>query len=172
MTDYRYGQRWNLRSFAPVDEVDEAVARRRFEGGPWFSVSALEEGQRVPRYTLELQPRGMFVRARTYHPEGSIRAVHDYRVRDDSRDELFLETAAFYAYPDHERVYTQSECRAMVTYSWEPDGYASIDAKDKVSGRSELREFRDVPVGDHWVPIPVFGDWDRFERPPIAPPAS
>lgn len=58
----------------------------------------------------------------------------------------------------------------MATFRWKPDGYGSIDESVRATGKSQVVEYRGVPVDDHWVPRPHFGDWDRFARAPTLSP--
>lgn len=159
---FRYGHDWNIRLRQPVDEVDEAVARRRFEKGPQVCVSPMVEAGVAPRYALILGPGGSHVRVRCLDVHGSVVDVYDYsQVEGDDR--LFLDNYKQYVYAEDAReAQTFSQSKAHKAWVFRQDGTATC--RETVKGMEEVRisEYRDLDVSGHWRERPVFGDWDRF----------
>lgn len=163
---YRYGHDWNVRRRHPVDEVDEATARRRFDEGPQVAVSRLDDGGSVPVYTLILGPRGGHVRVRRYDANGSVVETYDYS-EVDGEDRLFLDNYKRWVYADGATGPQRfSQCVAHTSWVFRLDGTATC--REVVKGLPEARvsEYRDVDVSRHWRDRPAFGAWDPFGEHP------
>lgn len=159
---YRYGLKWNVRRGHPVEEIDEAAARTRFETGPELSVSRVAEGRTVPDYTLALGPGGSHVRVLRYDENGSTVEIFDYAQRE-GEDRLFLDNYKVYVYEeDATRPRTFSQAVAHKAWVFREDGTATCREVVKPMPDARITEYRDLDVTGNWRDRPAFGDWDRF----------
>lgn len=159
---FRYGYDWNIRLRQPVDEVDEASARRRFEEGPQVCVSPTVEGGLAPSYALILGPGGSHVRVRCLDANGSVVDVYDYsQVEGDQR--LFLDNFTQYVYADEAQGPQRlSQSKAHKSWVFRQDGTATCRETVKGIEQARISEYRDLDVSGHWRDRPQWGEWDSF----------
>lgn len=96
---YRYGRDWHAHLRQPMDEITEDDARRRWQEGPAFSVSRLQEGADVPDWTLVVRPGGDYLKVSRYDSTGSTTQVEHFS-REEGGDGLFLSQVTTHVYAD------------------------------------------------------------------------
>jgi hypothetical protein len=177
MTDMVYGQRWHESLRFIIDAIAPGSARKRYADGPWFGVSvgvalctdydqakaaeAAGVSLPVPEFSLELEARARDVRAFFYDERNSVTILHDWGVIGD---QLFLESVVRYYYPDQSRFHAQNESLKIWSVSFKPDGTARENTRLPPPPGAFVRtndfvEHREVPLDNHYIPIPEFGDW-------------
>lgn len=165
MVEYLYGDRWNARTQEPAGAISESEAHARFKGSvpeprDWFTV-ARPEGEGGRYATLEVFPRGEFIRATHLDPAGSATAVFDFGEKDG---ELFWENVFEYQYPDDGKFHLRGDALVIEQTRFSRGGTVSISTDIRSLDGVDVREFRDVDVSTHWLPLPDFGEWDEFMR--------
>lgn len=190
MSDMVYGERWNSTMRFIIDRISVDDARKRYRDGPWFGVAmgnglctSADEARvaetagallPVPEFCLELEARARDVRAFFYDERNSVTILHDWGVIGD---QLFLESVVRYYYPNQSRFHAQNESLKIWSVSFKPDGTARVNTRLPPPPGAFVRtndfvEHRDVPLDNHYLPIPEFGDWatlghrDRYLPPP------
>lgn len=172
---YRYGRDWHKDQQRPIQEIDEAEARRRFVDGPQLSVSRVSQGQGVPDYTLILGADANHVRVRHYDAQGSIVQTLDWTTLP-GEERLFMNGYSVHVYADEAtgpQAFHQSV--AHKTWVFRPDGTVTCREVVKPVPDARVTEYRDVDVSGNWRERPAFGDWDRFGEhpaPQTAPPTT
>jgi hypothetical protein len=190
-----YGQEWNEDLRFMIDVVDVEKARKRFEVGPWFSVAAgaglytsADDARAagaggvalpVPEFSVGVVPGPTDFEVYFYDEHGSITIIHQWRAVGD---QIFFHDATFYIYPEAPRHYVQNESSLLRSVTFKADGTNRETITEQLSvGIEPLRkrvvtiDRDDVPLDDHYLPIPEFGDWaalgrrDRYVPSPIAP---
>jgi hypothetical protein len=179
MASVVYGQTWNEDLRFIIDHISADDARRRFLAGPWFGLGVGEglctsaDDARaaeaagvslpVPEFSLEMEAGATAVRVLFYDEQNSITTLHDWGIK---RGQLFLETVVLYVYPDDPRFHRRNERLMVRSIDFAVDGSAREIIKDTFSAATEtydrsktIIEHRDVPLGNHYIPIPEFGDW-------------
>jgi hypothetical protein len=155
---YRYGWDWNPRFGKPIKELTEKQARARFDEGPQLGVTALPESGDVPLYTITMSARAQDVSVSRYDEQCSTVAVHHYTVIDSR---LFLEQADEWLYPEDGKTHDMNAALAYRSYSFQPDGMATLHSRVADAEAELVEEFSDVDVSDHWIDPLTWGDWDR-----------
>lgn len=161
---YLFGLKWHDQLRQPIRPIDEATARQRWDTAQ-VSVSKVSEQGAVPEYTLVHQPGDTYLGVTFYNEHGSQTINYDFRPQPDRPDELFLEGVSVRVYPDgQDRYLDLRSSTAHTTLLFRPNGYAR--SRFVVTGEPEARidEFTGVDVSTHWIPRPVYGDWDRLGR--------
>jgi hypothetical protein len=195
MSDVIYGQRWNSTMRFMIDSVGVEEARKRLEEGPWFSVAAGEglctsadearaaeaDGAAlpVPEFSVGVAPGPTYFEVYFYDENGSIVVVHGWRAVGD---QIFFRSATHYVYPEEPRHHVQNESSVLRSVTFKADGTSRETISETLSAFTEPLRKRvvtidrdDVPLHDHYLPVPEFGDWaalgrrDRYVPPPVAP---
>jgi hypothetical protein len=172
-----YGQMWNDDLRFIFDHISVDDARKRYRDGPWFGLAvgeglctSADEARAaeatgvslpVPEFCLELEARARDVRALFYDERNSVTILHDWGVVGDR---LFLESVVRYYYPDQPRFFVQNESLKIWSMSFKPDGTAKENTRlppppGAFVRTNDFTEHRNVPLGNHYIPIPEFGDW-------------
>jgi hypothetical protein len=189
MTDVVYGQMWNEDLRFMFDHISTDDARKRYSDGPWFglavgdglctsadqarSAEATGVSLSVPEFSLDLEVRATAVRGLFYDDQNSITVLHHWRALEGR---LFFKSATFYTYPGERRLYGQDEFLKVRSMSFKPDGIARENTRlppppGAFVPTNDFVEHRDVPLDNHYIPIPEFGDWaalghrDRYVLP-------
>ncbi len=195
MTGIVYGQMWNEDLRFVFDQISVDDARMRYQEGPWFSVAAgaglctsADEARAaeaggvalpVPEFSVGVRPGPTYFEVSFYDTEGSIVVVHGWRAVGD---QMFFRSAIHYIYPEEPRHHVQGESSVLRSVTFKADGTSRETISEKLSAFTEPLRKRvvtidrdDVPLDDHYLPVPEFGDWvalgrrDRYVPPPIAP---
>ncbi len=169
-----------------TDHVGVDDARKRYTDGPWVALAvgaglctdfdeawAAGVSLPVPEFSLELEPRATAVRALFYDTYCSITTIHRWR---STGTELFFEKIIVYTYPDEPRFHGQDESLRVWSMDFEADGTAQENTQPLPPPGAFLPEdnfvdHTDVPLDDHYLPVPEFGDWaalghrDRYPPP-------
>jgi hypothetical protein len=179
VSDVVYGQRWNSTMRYIIDHVSADDARKRYRDGPWFGLAvgqglctsaddaraaeAAGVSLPVPEFSLELEAGAAAVRVLFYDEQNSITLLHDWGIK---RGQLFLETVVLYVYPDEPRFHRRNERLLVRSIDFETDGSAREMIKEAFSAVTEtydrsktIVEHHGVPLDNHYIPIPEFGDW-------------
>ncbi len=169
-----YAGRWNERLRKPIkgfDWITPEEAERRYAAREDFVAvdgTVGPDGELRPRWSLGFAEG---VRARFFTPGGgSIEQSTDYDARDGR---LWRWITRRYVYPDDSRFYSRSECVAMYTAEFQPDGTGVIDFEEQAKDTVDRARMTDAPVSGFWLDRPEFGHWhDLADRDYGVPPES
>jgi hypothetical protein len=158
---YKYLTQWNFKMNTTIlDEpfLTEDAARARYDAhADAFSVVAdvpgIGEGEVVPEFIIDVLVAAPDFKVTFLHPSGAFRRVSVFRNTDGR---LFAWTVTDYIYEGEPR---KGEHVAILNGVFEPDGTGKVIFRSTRTREQEVREFRDVPVGDRWLDVPAFGDW-------------
>lgn len=163
---HRYAQGWNVRLRQPIDEIDEATARRRFADGPQLAVIRLTGEHAVPDYTLTVAAGGEHVRVQRYDAHGSVVETFDYS-SVPGEERLFLDNHKSYVYSDGATGPQRfSQSTAHKAWVFRTDGTATCRAVVKGIAEARVSSYHQLEVSGHWRERPDFGDWDSFGEAP------
>ena len=165
LVQYRYGRDWHSFKRAPMNEITEEEARRRWEKGPAFSVTRLRDGAEVPDWTLVVSPGGACLKVSHYDRNGSTVEVQHWQ-RQEVGHGLFLHQLTTYVYPDG-ATRTQDAMRAIAHTTWQfwPDGRALSRKVITSQPEAKITRHEGVDVRSLWAPPLTFGEWDRWGVP-------
>jgi hypothetical protein len=167
MNRYVYGRAWNYKTLVMGGQITVDEARRRYESGgddDWFGVAAYAEGVPdggVPEFSLEIRPRGEFIRVTFFDRECRIAVKYAF-TEEDGR--LFLREITKWTYPDDGQYYRRDGSLVMENNRYEPDGTLHWTRTDSVADVTERARYQDVDLSRHWEPIPPFGEWEQVAR--------
>jgi hypothetical protein len=190
MSDVIYGQRWNSTMRFIIDSISVDDARTRYQDGPWFGVAvgdglctSADEARAaeatgvslpIPEFSLDLEVGADAVRAVFYDGCGSVNIIHRWQATGGL---LFFEKVIVYTYPEEPHFYGQDEFLKIWSMSFQPDGTARENTRlpppaGAFVPTNDFVEHQAVPLDNHYIPIPEFGDWaalghrDRYLPPP------
>lgn len=165
---HRYGRDWAPPVGRPVEEIDEAEARRRYETGEeQVSVSRVGAVGAVPDHTVVAAPAGTDLRVERYDAAGSVVDLEHWKPVP-GREGLFLSNLSRYVYREG-TTGPQSMRDAVAIKAWTfwPDGRGRCRETVKGLPAPRISQYKDLDVSDFWRDRPAFDDLEAFaELPP------